>query len=141
MLEEIATANIGEAGASPSSSFAASIVGSPQGGLLASKPQAIELRPYQKDCVDALAEAIQARRSALCVLPTGSGKSLILGHLMASVAASGMRALMLTHVRELVEQDAAAFERCAPDADFRAGVPLKQFPFGTMRWPKPDDVF
>ena len=37
---------------------------------------------------------------------------------MAGLAEAGKRSLMLTHVRELVEQDAAAFERYAPGVDY-----------------------
>jgi DNA repair protein RadD len=50
-------------------------------------------------------------------MPTGSGKSLVIAALMAGLAEAGKRSLMLTHVRELVEQDAAAFERYAPGVD------------------------
>lgn len=80
------------------------------------RPAAPTLRLYQEDCLEALAEAVAAGRSSLGVLPTGSGKSLIIAALMARLAETGQRALMLTHV-QLIEQDAGAFAHYAPGAD------------------------
>lgn len=82
------------------------------------RPSTPTLRPCQQDCLAALTEAVAAGRSSLGVMPTGSGKSLVLAALMAGLAETGRRSLMLTHVRELVEQDAAAFQRFAPGLDF-----------------------
>ncbi|MGZ9110957.1 MAG: DEAD/DEAH box helicase [Rhodoplanes sp.] len=80
-------------------------------------PSIPSLRPYQQDCLDALSGAVAAGRSSLGVMPTGSGKSLVIAGLMARLVEAGRRSLMLTHVRELIEQDAAAFERFAPGMD------------------------
>jgi DNA repair protein RadD len=60
---------------------------------------------------------VAAGRSSLGVMPTGSGKSLVIAALMAQLAEAGRRSLLLTHVRELVEQDTAAFRRFAPEMD------------------------
>lgn len=81
------------------------------------RPSTPSLRPYQADCLEALAEAITAGRSRLALLPTGSGKSLVIAALMAQLAEAGRRSLLATHVRELVEQDASALQRFAPGVD------------------------
>lgn len=61
------------------------------------------LRPYQKDAVDAtLTHFRKSRDPALIVLPTGAGKSLLIAEL-ARIALG--RVLVLTHVKELVEQN------------------------------------
>jgi superfamily II DNA or RNA helicase len=67
-------------------------------------PSAPSLRPYQQACLADLAEAVAAGRSSLGVMPTGSGKLLVIAALMAGLAEAGKRCLMLTHVRELIEQ-------------------------------------
>ena len=65
------------------------------------------LRPYQQQAVDAtLAHFRKSDASALLVLPTGSGKSLVIAEL-ARLARRNI--LVLTHVQELVEQNAAKF--------------------------------
>lgn len=64
----------------------------------------MQLRHYQQQAVDAaIAHFKQSSQSAVMVLPTGAGKSLILAEL-ARVAHG--RVLILTHVKELVAQNA-----------------------------------
>lgn len=66
-----------------------------------------KLRPYQQEAVDAtLAHFRKLREPAVLVLPTGAGKSIIIAEL-ASVAKG--RVLVLTHVKELVEQNSDKF--------------------------------
>ncbi len=64
----------------------------------------IQLRDYQQQAVDAAVSHFrQSSESAVLVLPTGAGKSLVIAEL-ARVARG--RVLVLTHVKELVAQNA-----------------------------------
>ncbi|MAA93444.1 MAG: ATP-dependent helicase [Rheinheimera sp.] len=64
----------------------------------------MKLRDYQQQAVaTAIAHFKQSHQSAVMVLPTGAGKSLVLAEL-ARIAHG--RALILTHVKELVAQNA-----------------------------------
>jgi DNA repair protein RadD len=61
------------------------------------------LRPYQKEAVENTIRYFQKKRDpAVIVLPTGAGKSLVIAEL-AKIAKG--RALILAHVKELVEQN------------------------------------
>ena len=61
------------------------------------------LRPYQQEAVEAtLTHFRKSRSPAVIVLPTGAGKSLVIAEL-ARIARG--RVLVLTHVKELVEQN------------------------------------
>lgn len=71
----------------------------------------VELRDYQTESVAALNSALDEGHHPLCVLPTGAGKSLVLA---ALVAQREQRALVLSHVAELLEQDSKALRRVAP---------------------------
>ncbi|QLE85199.1 DEAD/DEAH box helicase [Shewanella sp. Scap07] len=64
----------------------------------------MQLRDYQQHAVDAaIAHFKQSTDSAVLVLPTGAGKSIVIAEL-ARIAKG--RVLVLTHVKELVEQNA-----------------------------------
>lgn len=64
----------------------------------------MQLRPYQQQAVDAaIAHFKQSTASAVIVLPTGAGKSVVIAELARQ--AKG-RVLILTHVKELVAQNA-----------------------------------
>ncbi len=66
-----------------------------------------QLRPYQKQAVDATLHHFRRTRSpAVIVLPTGAGKSLVIAEL-ARIARG--RVLVLAHVKELVEQNYQKF--------------------------------
>ncbi len=66
------------------------------------------LRPYQQEAVDAtLSHFRKLREPAVIVLPTGAGKSLVIAEL-AKMARG--RVLVLTHVKELVEQNSEKFK-------------------------------
>src|SRR3954470_11655449 len=61
------------------------------------------LRDYQQQAVNKTVKYFQkSRRPAMVVLPTGSGKSLVIAEL-ARIAKG--RVLVLAHVKELVEQN------------------------------------
>ena len=64
----------------------------------------MELRPYQKDCLSAIAEAGKGRW--LCQLATGMGKTVIFAH----IPEPG-RVLILSHRQELVRQPLRYFSR------------------------------
>jgi DNA repair protein RadD len=74
----------------------------------------VEARPYQRAAVDALYLCWNEGRGdhPLIVAPTGSGKSVILGMLCSeAVDWPGTRVCVVTHRKELVEQDARAIMR------------------------------
>jgi DNA repair protein RadD len=83
------------------------------------------LRPYQREAVQRVVAHFRASSDpGVVVLPTGSGKSLVIAEL-ARLARG--RVLVLAHVRELVEQNHAKFEAYGLKADiFSAGLKRKE---------------
>ncbi|MGO2148599.1 MULTISPECIES: DEAD/DEAH box helicase [Halomonas] len=83
------------------------------------------LRPYQTDAVKRVITHFRASSEpAVVVLPTGSGKSLVIAEL-ARLARG--RVLVLAHVRELVEQNHAKYQAYGLKADiFSAGLKRKE---------------
>ena len=83
------------------------------------------LRPYQTEAVKRVVSHFRATSSpAVVVLPTGSGKSLVIAEL-ARLARG--RVLVLAHVRELVEQNHAKYQAYGLEADiFSAGLKRKE---------------
>ncbi|MBZ9557831.1 MULTISPECIES: DEAD/DEAH box helicase [unclassified Modicisalibacter] len=83
------------------------------------------LRPYQRQAVARVVEHFRAGdEPAVVVLPTGSGKSLVIAEL-ARLARG--RVLVLAHVRELVEQNHAKYRAYGLEADiFSAGLGRKE---------------
>lgn len=90
-----------------------------------------ELRPYQKEAVEAV-QAYWGRggQNPLVVVPTGGGKSAILGTICRwLVEQHKARVLVATHRKELIQQDADAVRRVWPAADvgiYSAGLNQKQ---------------
>ena len=82
------------------------------------------LRPYQQDAVDAtLAHFRKSDASAVLVLPTGAGKSLVIAEL-ARIARG--KVLVVAHVKELVEQNHQKFVALGQEASiFSAGLGQK----------------
>ncbi len=76
----------------------------------------VELRSYQRKAVDAVKEYWErGGGNGLIDLATGCGKSLVLAALVREIVETyGARALVLTHVKELVEQDVKATLRLWP---------------------------
>ena len=62
------------------------------------------LREYQQEAVHRLRAAIKKHGSAVYVLPTGGGKTVVAGEIARRAAAKGSRTLFLVHRRELVKQ-------------------------------------
>lgn len=84
-----------------------------------------KLRPYQQEAVDAtLNHFRKSDEAAVIVLPTGAGKSLVI----AELARLAMRKiLVLTHVKELVEQNHAKYESYGLTGGiFAAGLKRKE---------------
>ena len=66
----------------------------------------IELRPYQQDLLQQVQHALAADPKArvMMQLPTGGGKTVIAGALLANWLQDGRKAVWLTHRKELAEQ-------------------------------------
>jgi DNA repair protein RadD len=80
----------------------------------------LDLRPYQRAAIDGLYNYWSDKKgdNPIIVAPTGSGKSLIIAHLIKdAMAYPGTRVLVLTHVKELLEQNASELVALYPEAD------------------------
>jgi DNA repair protein RadD len=78
----------------------------------------LNLRPYQSAAIDGLYRYWSEGKgdNPIIVAPTGSGKSLIIAHLIKdAMAYPGTRVLMLTHVKELLEQGATELFNLCPN--------------------------
>lgn len=84
-----------------------------------------KLRPYQQQAVDAtLSHFRKSDESAVIVLPTGAGKSLVIAEL---ARLARRRILVLTHVKELVEQNHAKYQSYGLTGGvFSAGLKRKE---------------
>lgn len=91
----------------------------------------MQLRPYQREAVDAAFRwCAMYEGHPLVVIPTGGGKSLILGTMIADAIANapGTRALVLAHRKELLAQNARAVASAVPMGSigfFSAGLKRK----------------
>src|SRR4051794_13662703 len=88
----------------------------------------LQLREYQRACVDAVYDYWGKKPgSPLLVLPTGAGKSLVIGTLVRELLEGwpDMRILIVTHVKELLTQNASELVGLWPEAPvgfFSAGL-------------------
>ncbi len=84
-----------------------------------------QLRDYQQDAVSKVLKHFRkSNESAVIVLPTGSGKSLVIAEL---ARLAKRKILVLTHVKELVEQNHQKYESYGVTAGiYSAGLKLKQ---------------
>ena len=75
-----------------------------------------QLRPYQSEAVEAvqMAWGMGTYRPAV-VLPTGTGKSTVIGELAASARRLDLRVILLAHRAELLDQMAAAVAAIDPE--------------------------
>lgn len=95
----------------------------------------MQLRPYQNDALSALWTYLTTRPgNPILALPTGTGKSVIIADFVRYViqAYPGARVLMLTHVKELIEQNYAkltALWPTAPAGIYSAGLKRKESMF------------
>lgn len=71
------------------------------------------LREYQQKTIDQIRSALkQGCKRILVTLPTGAGKSIIMGHIAKSCIEKGTKVLALMHRRGLVNQLGDRFESC-----------------------------
>lgn len=84
-----------------------------------------QLRDYQQDAVAATIKHFKkTNESAVIVLPTGSGKSLVIAEL---ARLAKRKILVLTHVKELVEQNHQKYESYGVSAGiYSAGLKKKE---------------
>lgn len=79
----------------------------------------LSLRPYQRAAIEALYDYFGGYTgNPLVVMPTGTGKSVVIaGFIREAIAAYGdTRVLVLTHVKELIQQNFMALLRAWPEA-------------------------
>jgi DNA repair protein RadD len=91
----------------------------------------MKLRDYQQESCDALWEWGRTHGgNPLLVLPTGSGKSLVIAALIRqAIAKWNWQSLMVTHRKELISQNAEKLQAMIPGIDvgiFSAGMKRKQ---------------
>ena len=86
----------------------------------------VSLRPYQRDLLQQVQTALAAGTKArvMMQLPTGGGKTIIAGALLADWLTDGRKAVWLTHRRELAEQTC----RMLTDAHISAMTDVKWTP-------------
>ena len=84
-----------------------------------------QLRDYQQEAVSKVLKHFRkSNESAVIVLPTGSGKSLVIAEL---ARLAKRKILVLTHVKELVEQNHQKYESYGVTAGiYSAGLKLKE---------------
>ena len=87
--------------------------------------EVFQLRDYQQEAVSSVLKHFRkTNESAVIVLPTGSGKSLVIAEL---ARLAKRKILVLTHVKELVEQNHQKFESYGVAAGiYSAGLKLKE---------------
>lgn len=79
----------------------------------------IELRSYQREAIQSLYDYFEVKiGNPLVVLPTGTGKSVVIAAFVREAVESfpDTRVLMVTHVKELIAQNYAALVRLWPEA-------------------------
>ena len=87
----------------------------------------MELRPYQAEAVEAVYNHLRTKDNNPCiVLPTGTGKSVVIAKIVSdAVSQWSGRALILAHVKELLEQNAGKVKALCPEIPigiFSAGL-------------------
>lgn len=77
---------------------------------------AYKLRDFQEQAVSAAVAAVAKKRNNLIVMPTGSGKSVAIAGLIERLMPSAnRRILIVSHVREILQQVHRAIETHLPD--------------------------
>jgi len=79
----------------------------------------MQLRYYQQDAVKSVYDYLRNNGGNPCVcLPTGTGKSLVIAQVTNDIVKTfGERVLILTHVKELIQQNADTLKALAPELD------------------------
>ena len=87
-------------------------------------------RDYQLQAVDELREAVRRHKSAVYVLPTGGGKTIVAGLIAQKVTERGGQVMLVVHRRELVKQAVDTLTQLLPD--LALGVEAPGWP--SMPW-------
>ena len=86
----------------------------------------LDLRPYQSAAVEAAYRHLREKETNPCiVLPTGTGKSVVIAKMAKDAVAWNGRVLILAHVKELLEQNAGKIRQLCPELKigiFSAGL-------------------
>lgn len=89
------------------------------------RPMPLSLRPYQSDTIANLRAALQRHRSALCVLPTGGGKTVLAAYMLGTARERGKSAWFVAHRDFLLDQTAGTFDNVGiPYGFIAAGRPF-----------------
>jgi DNA repair protein RadD len=79
----------------------------------------LTLRPYQQAAIDGIYQYFEGETgNPLVIIPTAGGKSLVMARFIEGVlkAFPDQRILVVTHVRELIEQNHGELMRLWPEA-------------------------
>lgn len=84
----------------------------------------VELRDYQSEAIQAIYDALgdDDGCNPCAVLPTGAGKTVVLATMARDVLAEGGRVVILSHVRELLQQAADTLGKWCPELQGRIGI-------------------
>lgn len=96
----------------------------------------MKLRSYQQEAIDSVFDYFREKgpttdpANPLVAMPTGTGKSVVIGGLVQQAfdAYAGQRWMMMTHVKELIKQNASKLEELwplAPMGIYSAGLNQK----------------
>ena len=81
----------------------------------------MELRPYQKEAYDSTLDAFEEATSALVVMATGLGKTIVFAHLIDNYRKLG-RVMVIAHREELIIQSKEKIDKiCDTEADIEMG--------------------
>jgi len=81
----------------------------------------MKLRPYQKEAYDSTLEKFEIAQTVLCVMATGTGKTVVVSHVAKVLMKTG-RILLLAHREELIFQGADKLEKiCDSTPDLEMG--------------------
>lgn len=93
----------------------------------------MKMRDYQAAACDGIFKVFEEKRSALAVLPTGLGKTVLFAEVIRRMAERGKRALVLAHREELITQAADKVKRVTGlDAQIEMGEYKVQTMFGVL---------
>ena len=71
----------------------------------------MKLRSYQEEGIQKLRESLRRSRATIYQLPTGGGKTVVMGRMADGAARKGKRTIFLVHRRELWSQASRTFDQ------------------------------
>ena len=96
---------------------------------------AYSLRWYQQDSIKGIYDYFTKNNgNPLIVVPTGGGKSIIIAEFIKQIIPLNQRVLMVTHVKELIEQNAEKFDSLCdiPYGIYSAGIGRRDIRFPVL---------